>query len=66
MIKFENECIDCVSSGLSCIGEGCPNRRVARFYCDSCKQEATIYHFDTRELCIDCIEKELCEVTEYE
>lgn len=52
MVKTENECVDC---GLPCMGDSCPNRKVTRYYCDKCKEEATIYHYDGEELCIDCI-----------
>ena len=64
MLVYENECVDCKSSGLPCMGSPCPNRKVPRFYCDKCREEATLYYFDGRELCIDCIEGLLEEVTE--
>jgi hypothetical protein len=58
---IENECVDC---GLPCIGNACPYRNVARFYCDECNEETEIYYFDGQELCIDCIEKKLQKVEE--
>ncbi len=64
MIIYENECVGCTDSGIPCMGKGCPNRRVPRFYCDECREEATLYDFDGRELCIDCIAENLEEVTE--
>lgn len=59
MVKIENECVDC---GLPCLGDSCPYRNVVRYYCDKCKEENKLYHYDEHELCIDCIEKELEEV----
>ena len=59
MKKTENECVGC---GLPCMGNSCPNRNVTRLYCDKCGEEATLYYFDDKELCIDCIEKELEKV----
>ena len=59
MTKIENECVDC---GLPCLGDSCPYRNVVRYYCDKCKEEETLYHFDGDELCINCIEKNLKKV----
>ena len=61
MKRTECECVDC---GFSCLGHACPNYRVTRFYCDKCGEEKTLYYFDDKELCIDCIETLLDEVTE--
>ena len=54
MKKIENECVGC---GLPCLGDGCPNRNVARFYCDECEEEEKLYHYDGKELCEDCLLK---------
>ena len=54
MKKIENECIDCPKE-LGCMGDACPNRNVARFYCDRCGDENTLYHYDGEELCADCL-----------
>lgn len=62
MKRIENECVGCKSMGLPCIGYGCPNRRVTRYYCDKCGEEADLYYFDGEELCIDCIEERLEKV----
>lgn len=62
MKKIENECVDCKGSGLPCMGSGCPNRNVTRFYCDKCGNEETLYYFEGEELCIDCIIEQLEEV----
>ena len=63
MERIESECVDCTSVGLHCMGSSCPNRRVVRFYCDKCGCEETLYYYDDRELCADCILDEL-EVVE--
>lgn len=52
MKQYENECVDC---GLPCIGDACPHRKVPHYYCDECDEEETLYYFDGRELCINCI-----------
>ncbi len=59
MKKIENECLGC---DLPCMGSSCPYRNVTRFYCDKCGDEAQLYHYDGKELCIDCIEKLLEKV----
>lgn len=64
MIRRENECVDCKSQGLPCIGRGCPRRSVVRCYCDKCDMEAVIYHYEGKQLCIGCIEETLEEVCE--
>lgn len=55
MKKNENECVDC---GLPCLGSGCPNRNVVRYYCDRCGCEDTLYYYDDEELCKECLLKE--------
>ena len=62
MRKTSNECVGCTDMGLPCMGSSCKNRSVTRFYCDDCKEEKELYHFDDDELCIDCIEKRLEKV----
>ena len=63
MRKVENECVGCVDVGFHCIGFGCPNRRVVRFYCDECGEEETLYHYEDSELCKECLIKKF-EVVE--
>lgn len=63
MKKIENECVDCKSLGLPCLGNSCPNRNVARFYCDRCGKEEKLYHYDSEEICESCLLKEF-EVVE--
>lgn len=60
MIVYENDCCGCAVPGYPCTGE---HKRVPHYYCDECKDEKTIYEYDGRQLCIDCIEKGL-EVVE--
>ena len=60
MKKIEDECVSC---GLPCLGSACPYRNVMRFYCDKCGEEATLYHYDDKELCAECLLKEF-EVVE--
>ena len=64
MIRFENECCSCAVPGYPCLGISCPNRHVKHFYCDDCGNDVeTLYRFEDKELCLDCIEKGL-EVVE--
>ena len=51
---IEDECCDC---GLPCIGNSCKYKNVERFYCDKCNEEDTLYEYNGRELCLDCIKK---------
>lgn len=57
MKKIENECVQCQPE-LPCLCSICPNVNVVRFYCDKCKEEETLYHYDDMELCAECILKE--------
>ena len=52
----ESDCCDC---GLPCMGRACKYYEVTRYYCDQCGEEGRLYEFEGRELCIDCIAKEL-------
>lgn len=61
MKQVENDCVDC---GLPCLGNACPYRNVLHFYCDECGDEAELYHFNGKELCLNCIEESLEKVTE--
>lgn len=54
MKKIEDECVGC-PEGMGCLGRGCPNRNVVRFYCDECDCEGKLYHYGDRELCEDCL-----------
>lgn len=60
MVRYENECVSC---GLPCLGNMCPNRNVKRLYCDKCGDEAeTLYEYDGMELCENCVLSELPNV----
>jgi hypothetical protein len=62
MVEYEDECVGC-SSGSGCLGSACPNRNVPHFYCDECKEDVeTLYYYDGKELCLECIEKMLEKV----
>lgn len=52
MKKILNECVDC---GLPCKGNACPYRNVTHYYCDKCGAEETLYHYEDKELCIECL-----------
>ena len=62
MVEYENECVGCSSIFHSCLGSMCPNRNVARFYCDECGEEKELYEFEEEELCIDCIKGRLKKI----
>lgn len=63
MKRVTNECVGCKDLGLPCIGNSCQYKNVTRFYCDRCEEEHTLYHYDSEELCADCLLKEF-EVVE--
>lgn len=63
MKKTTNECCNCATENYPCLGESCPRRKVTRFYCDKCRVEGVLYHFEGEELCLSCIIKSL-EVVE--
>ena len=56
MVKYENECVSC---GLPCLGNACPNRNVPHYYCDECKDEieGDRYEEDGDDLCESCLLK---------
>lgn len=58
MKKIQNECVGCMSTGMHCLGNSCPNRNVVRFYCDRCNAETTLYNYYGEELCEECLLKE--------
>lgn len=57
MRAFENQCTDCATPSYPCQGEHCPRRRVPVFYCDECREQATLYEYNGKELCADCLLK---------
>lgn len=61
-ICYENECVGCPPD-MGCLGSACPNRHVAHFYCDKCKQEVDdLYDYDDKQICLDCIVKQLKKI----
>ena len=52
-MKYESECCDC---DLPCVREACRYYSVPHNYCDECGNEDQLYHWNTRQLCINCIE----------
>ena len=57
MIKIKDECVGCPPE-MGCLGSGCPNRNVVRYYCDKCKNEVDegeLLHYDGEHWCADCI-----------
>ena len=61
MIQYEDECVGCPAE-LGCLGDSCKYKNVPHYYCDECGDEGELYYYDNRELCLDCIEKELTPV----
>ena len=55
MQRIEDECVGCTTIGLYCMGSGCPNRNVIRYYCDNCGCENKLYYYDDEELCEECL-----------
>lgn len=56
MIKYENQCVGCTDVGLYCMGVGCPNRKVAVYYCDQCGAELyDVFMVDGEHLCESCL-----------
>lgn len=54
--KIEDQCIGCPPD-IGCLGESCKYKNVECFYCDICGDQTTLYEFDNREVCIECIKK---------
>ncbi len=53
MVRYENDCVSC---GLPCLGESCPNRHVKHLYCDRCNDDCEqLYDYDGEQLCLDCL-----------
>lgn len=61
--RYEDECVNCPPE-LGCLGSDCPKKNVLHFYCDKCDEEAELYHYDGKELCIECIKDMLERVEE--
>lgn len=59
MKYVDNNCINCPSMGMPCMGDICNNKETVIFKCDNCGVSDTLYKFEGQELCIDCISDEL-------
>lgn len=59
MFKIVDECCECATENYPCLGNSCPRRNVKRYYCDKCREESILYHYEGEELCISCIIKSL-------
>jgi hypothetical protein len=55
MKQIENECCDCATPDYPCIGNSCPNRNVAHYYCDECGSEGRLRETEWGELCEYCL-----------
>ena len=53
---IEDQCVGCPDE-LGCIGDSCKYKNVECFYCDNCSDQAMLYEFEGRQLCIECIKK---------
>ena len=61
MIRYEDECVGCPPE-MGCLGEGCPNMKVPRYYCDCCGDEfypEDLYLYDDKMWCKECLIDEL-------
>lgn len=58
MVKYENECVGCPPE-IGCFGGSCVKRNVPHYYCDECGAETTLYHWDDRQLCAECVIEQL-------
>lgn len=66
-VVYKDECVSC---GLPCLGNSCPNRNVPHYYCDECKKEFEADELfiteDDGDLCLDCLLKGFKTVSEKE
>lgn len=59
-VKYEDECCGCATESYPYRCSACPNRHVKHLYCDKCGEDVErLYDFDGKELCGDCVLKEL-------
>lgn len=61
---IENECLNCPPE-IGCMGDTCPNKNVARFYCDECGEEEILYCYDGEELCQDCLLRRFDKINDW-
>lgn len=62
MKRTVNNCVDCTSMGMPCLGDACSNRNAVQYSCDECKEEyppEELFDFDLKgtELCAKCLLK---------
>lgn len=58
-VVFEDGCVGCPSE-MGCIGDSCPNKHEAHYYCDKCDAEVSageLYEVDDEDLCVDCLKE---------
>lgn len=55
MKVIENECCNCAVPSYPCMGNSCPNRHVAHYYCDKCGNEDRLRETEWGELCEECL-----------
>lgn len=55
MTVERNDCCDCAVPGYPCIGSHCPRTHIKIHVCDECECEETLYEYEGRELCQDCL-----------
>lgn len=57
MRTTKNFCCGCATPGYPCLGDACPNRNIAVYYCDKCGEEieGDVYDDGDEELCECCL-----------
>ena len=58
MIQYKDECVGCPPY-WNCTGNACIYRNIPYTYCDKCKDLTTLYQWDDKQLCKDCLVEEL-------
>ena len=53
MKKIESNCVDC-GKPERC-GSCKLHKYTEHYYCDKCGTEGILYHYNNKELCIDCL-----------
>ncbi len=63
MKRIENHCIGCADdTAYRCMGNRCPKRNVAVYYCDECDPNLNcpldeVFSVDGKEICEDCLKE---------
>lgn len=52
MVQIENDCVGCV---IPCVD--CGRKRTPHYYCDNpkCRAEETLYEYEDKQLCAECL-----------